>query len=129
MYTVYINWVAPKKPFRVPVDAAIVEFPRGESAAERFSANIIIYDPLSCSRRRHGGAMKVAVPREIREGERRVALVPESCRKLVKAGIEVTVESGAGSAAFFPDDTYREAGASVGENAASVLGRAPALSG
>jgi NAD(P) transhydrogenase subunit alpha len=66
--------------------------------------------------------MKVAVPREIREGERRVALVPESCRKLVKAGIEVAVESGAGSAAFFPDDAYREAGASVGENAASVLG-------
>src|SRR5659263_300977 len=82
-----------------------------------------MYDPLSCSRRGDtGGAMKVAVPREIREGERRVALVPESCRKLVKAGIEVTVESGAGSAAFFPDDAYREAGASIGENAASVLG-------
>src|SRR5659263_389568 len=68
--------------------------------------------------------MKIAVPREIREGERRVALVPESCRKLVKAGIEVAVEGSAGAQAFFPDDAYHEAGAAVGENAASVLGRA-----
>ena len=43
--------------------------------------------------------MKIAVPREIREGERRIALVPESCRKLVKAGIEVSIESGAGTQA------------------------------
>lgn len=68
--------------------------------------------------------MKIGVPREILEGERRIALVPESCRKLVKAGIEVSIESGAGTQAFFPDDAYREAGASVGENAARVLGGA-----
>lgn len=68
--------------------------------------------------------MKIGVPRETREGERRVALVPESCRKLAKAGIEVVVEGGAGAAAFFPDDAYRESGAVVGEDAAGVLGTA-----
>ncbi len=68
--------------------------------------------------------MKIAVPREIREGERRVALVPETCRKLAKAGIEVAVERGAGTAAFFPDDAYRESGAAVEENAAGLLGKA-----
>ena len=68
--------------------------------------------------------MKIAVPREIREGERRVALVPESCGKLAKAGIRVAVESGAGEAAFFPDDAYREAGAAVETDIAGLLGSA-----
>src|SRR5512141_2264082 len=68
--------------------------------------------------------MKIAVPRESLEGERRIALVPESCRRLVKAGIEVAIESGAGTQAFFPDDAYRDAGASVSEDAAPVLGGA-----
>ena len=68
--------------------------------------------------------MKVAVAREIREGERRVALVPESCGKMVKAGIEVAVESGAGEAAFFPDDSYREAGAKIETDVTSLLGGA-----
>ena len=68
--------------------------------------------------------MKIAVPREIREGERRVALVPESCGKLVKAGIQVTVESGSGERAFFPDDSYREAGAAVESDIGRLLGSA-----
>ena len=68
--------------------------------------------------------MRIAVPREIREGERRVALVPESCRKLAKAGIEVAVERGAGTEAFFPDDDYRESGAAVEADPASLLGKA-----
>src|SRR3990172_3608408 len=67
--------------------------------------------------------MRIAVPREIREGERRVALVPESCRKLAKAGIEVAVERGAGTEAFFPDDAYRESGAAVEAGAAELLGK------
>lgn len=57
--------------------------------------------------------MKIAVPREIRPGENRVALDPESCRKLVQAGAEVTVEAGAGERAWFPDEAYRQAGAAV----------------
>jgi NAD(P) transhydrogenase subunit alpha len=68
--------------------------------------------------------MKIAVVREIQEGERRVALVPESCKKLVQAGIEVAVESGAGEAAFFSDDFYRETGARIEGDVAVLLGSA-----
>jgi NAD(P) transhydrogenase subunit alpha len=58
--------------------------------------------------------MKVGVTRETAAGERRVALVPETAGKLVAAGFEVVVEPGAGDAASFPDDTYAEAGATLG---------------
>jgi H+-translocating NAD(P) transhydrogenase subunit alpha len=57
--------------------------------------------------------MKVAVVKENAPGERRVALVPETVPKLVKAGAEVLVESGAGEAAWFPDSAYAEAGAVI----------------
>jgi len=65
--------------------------------------------------------MKIAVVKEIREGERRVALVPESCAKLAKAGFTVAVEGGAGNGAFFPDDAFREAGAGIGSDPAELL--------
>ena len=55
--------------------------------------------------------MKVAVPKETAPNERRVALVPEVIGKLTKAGLEVLVESGAGAAASFLDDSYADAGA------------------
>ena len=57
--------------------------------------------------------MKVCVPKEIREGEKRVALVPDVINKLTKLGYEVAIESGAGIHAQAPDDLYRSAGASV----------------
>ncbi len=57
--------------------------------------------------------MKVGVPKETAPGERRVALVPEIVSKLV--GMEVVVEPGAGEAAAFTDDAYREAGATLGD--------------
>ena len=41
--------------------------------------------------------MRVAVPREIKEGEKRVALVPDIISKLTRLGLDVTIESGAGS--------------------------------
>jgi H+-translocating NAD(P) transhydrogenase subunit alpha len=59
--------------------------------------------------------MRVGVPRETADGERRVALVPEAISRLAKAEIEVTVEEGAGTAAGFPDEEYREAGATIGD--------------
>jgi H+-translocating NAD(P) transhydrogenase subunit alpha len=58
--------------------------------------------------------MKVGVPRESREGERRVALIPDVVRSLTGDEIEVAVESGAGEAAGHPDAEYSDAGASVG---------------
>jgi NAD(P) transhydrogenase subunit alpha len=68
--------------------------------------------------------MRLAVPREIRPDERRVALVPESCKKLVKAGIQVAVESGAGVQAGVADDAYVEAGATIERDAAGLLAAA-----
>ncbi|HLO68851.1 MAG TPA: NAD(P) transhydrogenase subunit alpha, partial [Holophaga sp.] len=57
--------------------------------------------------------MRIAVPREVRPGETRVALDPDSARKLAKLGAEIAVESGAGEAAFFPDEAYVQAGANL----------------
>ena len=54
--------------------------------------------------------MKVFVPKETAEFEKRVAATPDSVRKLVKLGLAVTVESGAGEAADFLDSQYVEAG-------------------
>jgi NAD(P) transhydrogenase subunit alpha len=58
--------------------------------------------------------MRVGVPKESREGERRVALIPDVVRSLTGGDVEVAVESGAGEAAGHPDAEYSEAGASVG---------------
>ena len=66
--------------------------------------------------------MHIGVPRETSPGERRVALVPESGKKLIQAGYQVVVEAGAGSAAGFPDAAYREAGATLDPVPATVLG-------
>jgi NAD(P) transhydrogenase subunit alpha len=66
--------------------------------------------------------MSMGVPRECAPGERRVALVPASLQPWIKAGIEVRVESGAGLAASFPDEAYRQAGAKVLTDAREVLG-------
>ncbi len=68
--------------------------------------------------------MKIAVPREIRAGESRVALDPDACKKLVQLGIEVAVEAGAGSAANFPDRAYQEAGALIAADAPSLFASA-----
>ena len=68
--------------------------------------------------------MIVGVPAEITAGERRVAVVPESVARLVKAGIEVHVESGAGGGAFFENAGYEAAGATIVPDAAALLGAA-----
>ena len=68
--------------------------------------------------------MKVGVPKETLAGERRVAIVPETARGLVKAGIQVAVEAGAGAAAFFGDAAYIDAGANVSDAATAFAGDA-----
>jgi NAD(P) transhydrogenase subunit alpha len=57
--------------------------------------------------------MLVAVPKEIRDGELRVALVPDIISKLTRLGLDVAIESGAGLGAQANDDAYRAAGAQV----------------
>lgn len=61
--------------------------------------------------------MKVAVVKETRPGEARVALVPQGVKTLLAAGLSVTVEAGCGLSAGVSDDEYREAGASIAESA------------
>jgi H+-translocating NAD(P) transhydrogenase subunit alpha len=58
--------------------------------------------------------MKVAVPKESRAGERRVAATPDTVTRLTRAGLEVVVQSGAGRHAFHADEEYAAAGAQVG---------------
>jgi NAD(P) transhydrogenase subunit alpha len=68
--------------------------------------------------------VKIAVVRETRPAERRVALVPEQVVKLVQLGYEVAVEPAAGERALYSDDAYREAGAEVAwgaDHAATVV--------
>ena len=62
----------------------------------------------------------IGVPREIFPGEKRVATVPEVVEKLVKLGFKVAVESGAGDASNFSDDTYSAAGATIAPSAQAL---------
>ncbi|MDT8340170.1 MAG: Re/Si-specific NAD(P)(+) transhydrogenase subunit alpha [Longimicrobiales bacterium] len=73
--------------------------------------------------------MKVAVLAEVHPGERRVALVPASVKDLLKAGAEVTVQSGAGIPASISDAEYVEAGATVAPDVAATLAGASVLLG
>jgi len=68
--------------------------------------------------------MRIGVPKETAPGERRVALVPESCKKLKSAGYEVTLESGAGADSGYPDGAYREVGVALESDPATILGAA-----
>src|SRR6058998_3885818 len=68
--------------------------------------------------------MKVGVPKETAISERRVALVPETVGRLVKGGLEVLVERGAGEGAFCADELYRAAGATLVPEAGRVLAEA-----
>ncbi len=64
--------------------------------------------------------MRIGVPREAVSHERRVALVPPTVARLVKAGHDLIIEEGAGLAASFPDEAYRDAGARVGSRAEAL---------
>src|SRR5713101_773360 len=66
-------------------------------------------------------SVKVAIPKETAQDERRVALVPDTAAKLIAAGLEVTVEAGAGSSAFVSDEAYEAAGVKVVNGAAALL--------
>ena len=68
--------------------------------------------------------MIVGVPRESYPGERRVAIVPAVLANLAKAGIQVTIEAGAGAAAGYPDGEYLEKGAKIVGTRAEVFAAA-----
>ena len=68
--------------------------------------------------------MIVAIPKEVRTGERRVAIIPTAVKRLVKATLEIRVEAGAGEGAFFADADYEEAGATIVSDPAKLFGEA-----
>ena len=68
-----------------------------------------------------GSLVKIAIPKERRGLERRVAATPDSVKKLAAMGFEVVVERGAGDASRYPDASYEEAGAALAEGPEAVL--------
>lgn len=66
--------------------------------------------------------MRIGVPKERRSGERRVALVPDTVKRLAASGHEMVVEAGAGGAAGYPDVDYIQAGATLADAAAAWAG-------
>jgi len=65
--------------------------------------------------------MKIAIPKERRENEKRVAASPDTVKKIVGLGAEVIVETGAGDASSFHDGDFTEAGATIAADAATAL--------
>ncbi|HJO57278.1 MAG TPA: Re/Si-specific NAD(P)(+) transhydrogenase subunit alpha [Nitrospinaceae bacterium] len=64
--------------------------------------------------------MKIGIPKEIHDGEKRVATTPDVTKQLIKLGFEVAVESGAGAEAHYSDSAYTEAGATIVEGTKSL---------
>ena len=64
--------------------------------------------------------MKIGVPREIHEGERRVATTPDVAGQLQKLGYNVVVEKDAGATASYSDSAFREAGCDIADSSADI---------
>ena len=71
--------------------------------------------------------MKIAIAKEVEVGERRVALNPDLVARLVKQGLEIWVEAGAGEGSFFTNDAYEAAGAKIISDTATLWGEADVL--
>lgn len=64
--------------------------------------------------------MKIGVPKEIHQGEKRVALTPETAEQIVKLGFSVSIEKGAGQGANISDEAYQEAGVTIVDDARAL---------
>jgi len=71
--------------------------------------------------------MKIGIPRERREGERRVAVSPDTVKRFKGQEVEVLVEKDAGAAAFVADDAYGKAGAKIVDDPKTLWGDADAI--
>jgi H+-translocating NAD(P) transhydrogenase subunit alpha len=71
--------------------------------------------------------MRIAVPKETRQHENRVALTPDVIKQLTKAGFSCLVESGAGTNSYFSDANYQDAGATIVASATELYARAEIL--
>jgi len=64
--------------------------------------------------------MKIGIPKEIHNGEKRVATTPDVAKQLIKLGFEILVESGAGEGSHFSDIAYTDAGVAAVEDAKEI---------
>ena len=71
--------------------------------------------------------MQIGVLKETHPGENRVAVIPDTVKKLVKLGAELTVEAALGQGAGFADETYSEAGATIASNRNDILAKSDIL--
>ena len=71
--------------------------------------------------------MQIGVLKETHPGENRVAVIPDTVKKLVKLGAELTVEAALGQGAGFADETYSEAGATIASNRNDILANSDIL--
>ncbi len=72
----------------------------------------------------HSKEIVLGIPKEIMEGERRVAGIPATCKKYVEMGIKVLVEKSAGEGALFGDEEYQSAGAEIIDDVEELYDRA-----
>ncbi|MFA5982842.1 MAG: Re/Si-specific NAD(P)(+) transhydrogenase subunit alpha [Methylococcaceae bacterium] len=68
--------------------------------------------------------MKIGVPKEIHEGEKRVAATPEAAEKIIKLGFDISIESGAGDAADISDAAYKAVGCKIVKSAKTLWSQA-----
>ena len=71
--------------------------------------------------------MRIAIPKEIKNGETRVAATPDIVKKYKYMGIDINIQSGAGEASGFNDENYREAGAEIKATAEETYKKAAAV--
>jgi NAD(P) transhydrogenase subunit alpha len=71
--------------------------------------------------------MRIAVAKERRDGERRVAATPDSIKKLIALGAEVAIETGAGAGASISDVAFEAAGAAIAKDYAAAVAGADIL--
>ena len=71
--------------------------------------------------------MQIGVLKETHPGENRVAVIPDTVKKLVKLGAELTVEAALGQGAGFADEAYTEAGATIASNRNDILAKSDIL--
>src|SRR5476649_2402918 len=77
--------------------------------------------PFRAFNRKQKRSMKIAIVKERRPHETRVAATPDTVKKLKALGAEITIEAGAGIAAAYTDQAYGEAGATIVPDAASAV--------
>lgn len=68
--------------------------------------------------------MLIAIPKEILSEEKRVAATPDTVKKYIDLGFDVTVEAGAGEGVMITDDDYRKAGATIASDVEKMFAEA-----